>query len=316
MRLSRCGHCKKLAPTYAELADSFKSVASKVNIASVDGDAHKDLSSRFGIGGFPTIKFFDGKSPEPQDYNGGRDLESLQAFITEKTGLRPKKALTRPSDIVQATDSTFKDLVGGSKDVLVAFTAPWCGHCKTLAPVWEELAHDFASEEDVVIAKVDAEANKGVAKEFGISGYPTIKFFPKGSKTPVDYSQGRDQKSFVEYVNEKAGTHRAVGGGLDATAGTIQALDAVIGKLTGSSLAEISKEAAQVAKGLQGKYAEYYIKVLDKLSANKDYVSKETKRLEGILKKGGIEARKQDDLTSRLNILKKFLTGEAYKEEL
>ena len=122
-----CGHCKKLASVYEELAESFASSSSKVIIGKVDGDAHKDLSKEYGISGFPTIKYFDGNSKEPEDYKGGRDLDSLQAFITEKTGVKPKKAAKPPSQVEMLTDGSFKGAVGGDKDVFVAFTAPWCG---------------------------------------------------------------------------------------------------------------------------------------------------------------------------------------------
>lgn len=187
--------------------------------------------------------------------------------------------------------------------------------CKTLAPVWEKVASDFAAEDAVVIAKVDAEANKAVAQDYGITGYPTIKFFPKGSSTPVDYSGARDESSFVSYVNEKAGTHRAVGGGLDAIGGTVEVLDAIVSKFSGSNLALISEDVKAAAASLQDKYAGYYMKVLTKLGENEDYLKKELARLESLLKKGGLARSKEDDLTSRLNILKKFGLGGG-KDEL
>lgn len=122
-----CGHCKTLAPIYEQLAQDFSFAKDKVAIAKVDADSEKTLGKRFGIQGFPTIKFFDGKSEKPEDYNGGRDLESLTAFITEKTGVKPKKAKVAPSQVEMLNDKTFKTEIGGDKDVLVAFTAPWCG---------------------------------------------------------------------------------------------------------------------------------------------------------------------------------------------
>lgn len=123
-----CGHCKNLAPVYEELAASLAAQESKVSIANVDADEHKSLGKRFGIQGFPTLKWFDGKpGSEPEDYNGGRDLESLQKFVQEKTGLKPKVARKAPSYVETLTDTTFKQQIGGDKDILVAFTAPWCG---------------------------------------------------------------------------------------------------------------------------------------------------------------------------------------------
>lgn len=310
-----CGHCKRLAPTYDELGDSY-ATSKGVNIAKVDGDAHKDLSSKYGVSGFPTIKWFDGKSKDPVDYSGGRDLDSFQKFIEEKTGVKAKKKAELPSEVVELTDKDFKDTVGKDSDVLVAFTAPWCGHCKNLKPTWEKVAQDFAMEGEVKIAQVDAEANKDIAKEFGVSGYPTIKFFPKESTKPEDYSGSREESAFVTFMNEKAGTHRTVGGGLDAAAGTVKALDDVLVTLTSSNLDDVQKKVKKAAKDAKDKYAEYYVKVFEKMQKNKDYVSKESTRLEGMLKKGGLARSKEDDLTSRLNVLKKFAAGEATVEDV
>lgn len=122
-----CGHCKNLAPVYEELATAFEGAKDKVVIAKVDADEHKDLGRKFGVQGFPTLKWFDGKSKEPTDYNSGRDLESLSAFITEKTGVKPKAKRAEESHVQMLTDTTFKQAVGADKNVLVAFTAPWCG---------------------------------------------------------------------------------------------------------------------------------------------------------------------------------------------
>ena len=331
-----CGHCKSLAPVYEELATKLDFAKDKVSIAKVDADAEKDLGKRFGVNGYPTLKWFDGKNDKPEDYSGGRDLESLQDFVVAKTGIKIKKKASPPSSVETLTDLSFKTEIGGDKDVLVAFTAPWCGRksfalryiccqstdqsadCKSLAPIWETVANDFAAEPSVLIAKVDAEAeeSKATTKEQGVSSYPTIKYFSKGSTTPEAYEGGRTEQAFIEFINKKAGTHRTVGGGLDAKAGTIDALDTIVGKVTGDDLATLSERIKEATKGLQNKYAEYYIKVADKLSTNNGYVDKELTRLEGLIKKGGLAPEKVDDLTSRSNILKKFKGDKLLKEEL
>ena len=191
--------------------------------------------------------------------------------------------------------------------------------CKSLAPIWETVANDFAAEPTVLIAKVDAEAEnaKATAQEQGVKSYPTIKYFPKGSKTPQAYEGGRAEKDFIDFLNTNAGTHRAVGGGLDAKAGTIEALDAVVAKLTaGGSLATVSEEAQKAAQSLKYKYAEYYVKVFNKLGSSNDYVEKELARLDGLLRKGGLAPEKMDDLTSRSNILRKFTGNGKFRDEL
>lgn len=122
-----CGHCKNLAPVYEELATVFQHAGDKVSVAKVDADQHKSLGKRFGVSGFPTLKWFDGKSDKPTDYSGGRDLESLSKFITEKSSVKPKVKGKLPSQVVYLDDKTFREKVGKDQDVLVAFTAPWCG---------------------------------------------------------------------------------------------------------------------------------------------------------------------------------------------
>ncbi|KAI9678573.1 MAG: hypothetical protein M1817_005630 [Caeruleum heppii] len=313
-----CGHCKNLAPVYEELAQKFAFAEDKVTIAKIDPD--DKTRKRYGVQGFPTLKWFDGKSDNPEDYNGGRDLDSLASFITEKTAIKPKAKKAALSKVEMLTDTTFKQEVGQDKDVLVAFTAPWCGHCKSLAPTWETLANDFANEPGVLIAKVDAEApnSKAVTKDQGVSSYPTIKYFPKGSTTPEAYQGGRNEEALIDFLNEKAGTHRAVGGGLDTKAGTIEALDAVVAKLTsGGTIAAIAEEVRTASQTIKEKSVEYYIKVLEKLGENQDYAKKELTRLQGILKKGGLAPEKLDDLTIRTNILTRFLGEKAApKDEL
>lgn len=308
-----CGHCKNLAPVYEELGQVFAHTEDKVTIAKVDADEHRELGKRFGVQGFPTLKWFDGKTDKAVDYNGGRDLESLSAFVSEKTGIKPRGTKKEPSHVEMLTDSSFKTTIGSDKDVLVAFTAPWCGHCKNLAPTWESLAKDFALEPNVVIAKVDAEAEnaKATAREQGVTGYPTIKFFPKGSKEGIPYSGARSQEAFLEFLNEKTGTNRVAGGGLNEKAGTIATLDELVAKYTSSqNFEQLVAEVKKAAKGLQDKYAQYYVKVAEKLSQNKEYASKEFARLTKIIAKGGSAPEKIDDLISRSNVLRQFLIPE------
>jgi len=189
--------------------------------------------------------------------------------------------------------------------------------CKNLKPTWERLASDFRSE-NVVIAQIDAEANQQVARKYEIRGFPTIKYFPKNNGTPLDYDEGRDPQALVDYVNSQAGTYRTIGGGLTATAGTVAALDELVSKVTGGSadLATVSESVKAAAEGLKDQYAQYYVKVLGKLADNKGWIEKESARLEGMLKKGGLGTSKIDDLTSRVNILKRFGVGSNDKSEL
>ena len=182
------------------------------------------------------------------------------------------------------------------------------------------LAKDFKPEPSVIVAKVDATADnaKATAQDQGVESYPTIKYFPKGSTLPEEYEGGRNEDDFISFLNTKLGTHRVVGGGLDAKAGTVAALDAIIDKFTaGGNLASITKEATEAVKGLQDSYSYYYVKVLEKLAKSQGYAEKELARLESLIKKGGLAPEKLDDLVSRSNILRRFSgINETVKEEL
>jgi len=84
------------------------------------------------------------------------------------------------------------------KDVLVEFYAPWCGHCKKLAPIWDELGEKFKDLEDVVIAKMDSTVNE--VTNVKVKGFPTIKLFKKGDNKVVDYNGDRTLDSFIEFL--------------------------------------------------------------------------------------------------------------------
>jgi protein disulfide-isomerase A6 len=69
-----CGHCKNLAPTWKKVAKAFDGV---VKFAAVDADKHKDLGSKYGVQGFPTIKVFGQSKKAPVEYQGGRSADDL-----------------------------------------------------------------------------------------------------------------------------------------------------------------------------------------------------------------------------------------------
>jgi protein disulfide-isomerase A6 len=96
-------------------------------------------------------------------------------YVNGKVGLN-RKVKEVPTAVTVLTAENFDAIaLDPSKDVLVEFYAPWCGHCKALAPEYEQVAKSFKGESSVVIANLDADAEKAMASRFGITGFPTLK---------------------------------------------------------------------------------------------------------------------------------------------
>lgn len=163
-----------------------------------------------------------------------------------------------------------------------------------MQPAYKKVAEDYALDSNVVIAEIDCDAPNGkeTAKKYGVQGFPTLKFFPRDSKEPVDYAGGRTEDDILTFINEHAGTHRVAGGGLNDKAGTIEKLDQLIlGKIP-KSLAEVTKELKAAVADLTDKYAAYYIRVAEKLKDKATYVEDEIARLSKMLEKGNLAPEK------------------------
>lgn len=311
-----CGHCKKLAPIWQELGAAYDKLSDKIVIAQVDADSHKDLAQKYQIKGFPTIKFFPAGSKEPKDYTNDRSLEELVSFIKKETGL--EGVVPRVYSNINVLDaSIFDNVVFEDPDVsvMVEFYAPWCGHCKNLAPVYEKIATDFLLDENIIIAKVDATANTSLAERYNVKGYPHIVFFEAGKKNqedyqPIVYDGGRDEQALLEYINGKCGTHRVAGGKLDESAGRIKQFDDLVKNFVKSESTverdDILKSVKKLASTVNTRYSNYYAKVMEKVINNENYLEKEINRLTKIIDGNSMSIEKIDDFTIRRNILKAF----------
>jgi protein disulfide-isomerase A6 len=307
-----CGHCKSLAPEWAKLGKAVLASKDKdsIVIAKVDANEHSSLGTDYAVQGFPTIKYFAKGSSEPEEYNGGRTLEDFLKFLNSKTG----SSLTvprEPSDTIDLDSTNFNRIVkDATKDVLVEFYAPWCGHCKRLAPDYEQVGATFKSDSNVVIAKMNADeaGNRPISQQYDVKGFPTIKFFPKDNKGGEEYNGGRTPEDFVEFINKRAGTERILGGLLSEKAGRVDALDTLAAEFLKSSDKKAALEKIQAeAKSSDSKFADLYVKAAEKIIAKGDeYVTKEKTRLGKLIDGKSSAAAKLDDMVRRRNVLEAF----------
>jgi len=125
-------------------------------------------------------------------------------------------------DVVELDQSNFEHLTqlnsgATTGDWFIKFYAPWCGHCKRLAPTWEEVATELKGE--VNVAKVDVTQNRALGKQFGVKGFPTLLLFRRGKM--VKYSGARDKDSLVAWAKTADGS--------DAIPGPAGAVDQALG---------------------------------------------------------------------------------------
>ncbi|CAN1783940.1 Protein disulfide isomerase-like 2-3 [Linum perenne] len=209
-----CGHCKALTPAWEKAATVLKGVAT---VAALDADAHKSLAQEYGIEGFPTIKVFTPGRP-PVDYQGARDTKPIVDFAYQQIKALLKDRLigkstsgsnkSEPSASIELNSRNFDELVIKSKDLwIVEFFAPWCGHCKKLAPEWKRAAGNLKGK--VKLGHVDCDSDKSLMSRFNVKGFPTILVFGADKDAPTPYEGARTASGIESFALEQLETNVA-----------------------------------------------------------------------------------------------------------
>lgn len=102
--------------------------------------------------------------------------------------------------IVAVTDANFEEVINGDKPVLVDFWAEWCGPCKMIAPILDEVAEELDS---VTIAKLNIDQNPDTPPKFGVRGIPTLLLFKNGAVAATKVG-ALSKTQLVEFINENA----------------------------------------------------------------------------------------------------------------
>ena len=230
-----CGHCQNFAPEYEKAARALKGI---FKIGAVNADSEKELAGKYGIQGFPTVKFFGITKTNIQDYNGARSAQAIINYMFDRAkdivnkrmgqttntnskqktntnsnnnnnNQQKKKPPSSDKDVLVLDDKNFDETIFKSKEMfIVAFYAPWCGHCQKLLPEWNAAATQLKGQ--IKLAKVDATVNQQLASRYQIQGYPTIKIFPPGDKTNSnieEYNGPRDEDGIVQYALSKLNSY-------------------------------------------------------------------------------------------------------------
>jgi len=202
-----------LAATLRPLAEKYKDI---IRFVIVDAVQDERLIKRFELSDrdLPTIAI---RNPTGQLFHTPGDIGLTEQSLTEWVDAYQRgslKAYSKEDELQNVSDesvmvldeSNFDELVMDPKyDVLVEFYAPWCGHCKRLAPTYGKLASAIAeTSKNVRIAKIDATAHKIPAHP--VSSYPTILYFPADDKVePISYNGDRSIKDMTRFIREGSG---------------------------------------------------------------------------------------------------------------
>ena len=214
------GHFEKYAEPAKEVAKKFREQILFVSI-NADEEDHQRILEFFGMKKeeVPAMRIIQLQEDMAKFKPEKNDLaaENIEAFVQTFLDGKLKQHLLS-QDLPEDWDKTpVKTLVASnfdeiafdkSKDVFVEFYAPWCGHCKQLAPIFDQLGEKFKDNEAIVVAKIDATANE--LEHTKITSFPTIKLYKKGDNGVVDFNGERTLEGFSKFL-ETGGLEDAAG---------------------------------------------------------------------------------------------------------
>jgi protein disulfide-isomerase-like protein len=180
---------------------------------NIDDPFSLHFQRQIGIKQVPSVLLVDLRGI-PKMYflekNSTNSHEPIIQFVNNwDKGKVPKKYIKLPGElkgsVLPLTEDIFmKEVIENDKDVFVKFYAPWCGHCKKLAPIYEELSDKLKANKKLVIAEMDATINH--VPSVVIKSYPTLYLYAKDKKdTPIQFNGENTVKGMEKFLRQNAG---------------------------------------------------------------------------------------------------------------
>ncbi|KAG8900294.1 hypothetical protein FRB99_006135 [Tulasnella sp. 403] len=207
-----CPHCRHFEATWRTLTEEYEAAeaTSHFFMAQVNCITQGDLCQQNKIEYYPQLKLYlDGV--EKETYNGDRTISILRGYINKqieqyaggvqhpdhKQEALSARNLNLEGEVSVLTQSNFKSTIEQGP-TFIKFFAPWCGHCKRLAPIWLELATRLKGVMNV--AEVNCDDNGSLCKQEGVDGYPMLYLYNAGQK--VDYRGSRKLDSMDSFARK------------------------------------------------------------------------------------------------------------------
>ncbi|KAF8451098.1 thioredoxin-like protein [Boletus edulis BED1] len=229
-----CPHCRHFEPTWNQVVDHFESMPDPgVHLAQVNCALNGDLCNDNGISGYPQMNLYrDGEFVET--FNTDREFHLLIEFLQERAepqGTSQKEDVPTPAEQAATATATPSPSPSPTADRLVVqtprtnanpsgtvvslnvqtfdhflaqgpafikFFAPWCGHCKKLAPTWTQLGRRM--QHTLNVAEVDCDQQKALCASQGVTGFPMMFFYAHGTKT--EYTGGRSYDQLISFADK------------------------------------------------------------------------------------------------------------------
>ncbi|CAG9460508.1 unnamed protein product [Pedinophyceae sp. YPF-701] len=246
-------------------------------------------------------------------------LAALVAALVS-VALVPNVALATDTEesmpgVVDLDSSNFDTVVTGAKGAFVEFYAPWCGHCKHLAPEFKKLGAavtaDASLRSRVTIGKVNADTHRALGQKFGVQGFPTLMYFPRGvrptsDKDAVPYNGARSAGAIADWIRDQLADDEDFARVADLDE---LAIDFLAGK-QGDAL-EGAQAYAAGKTGDEKANAEAYVAIMKKIiDKGSEYPAKERARLGRVLASGSVAADRLQAMRRKHSVLGAFVDDE------